>query len=133
MTRYSFANLDAWARKVQKRTDAIVKTSAQEVVSIAQTPRAKGGRMPVDTGFLRNSLQSSLQGSTGLTGPDSYVMIAASMEAGSRARFGWTAEYAAAVNNGARGRAGAHFVEGAADQWPQIVAKAVARAKALNP
>lgn len=139
MTAYTFANLDAWARQTKARMDAVVKGSTQEVCRIAQTPRGKGGRLPVDTGFLRNSFQSSLNGSTSLTGGDSYVLVAASMEAGDVAQFGWTAAYARRVNYGFVGadklgrnynQQGAHFLEGATVQWPGIVAAEVAKAKA---
>lgn len=142
MTNYSFSNLDAWARATQERMNAVVRGSTQEVARIAQTPRAKGGRMPVDTGTLRNSFMSSLNGSTGLTGPESFVMIAAQMEAGDVAEFGWggaAKEYARRVNYGFSGQdklgrtynqQGAHFLEGATMQWPAIVAAEVAKAKA---
>lgn len=139
MTAYSFSNLDAWARATKARMDAVVRGSAQEVARIAQTPEAKGGRMVVDTGFLRNSFQSSLNGSTALTGPESYVMVAARMEAGDVAEFGWSAVYGRRVNYGfvgtdSKGRTynqqGKHFLEGATMQWPSIVAAEVAKAKA---
>lgn len=139
MTNYTLANLDAWARATQERMNAVVRGSAQEVARRAQTPRAKGGRMPVDTGNLRNSFQSSLNGSTALTGPESYVMIAATMEAGDVAQFGWGAAYARRIEFGFTGQdslgrtynqQGAHFLSGAAADWPAIVAAEVAKAKA---
>jgi hypothetical protein len=130
MAKYSFANLDQWALKNQRWFDAVVKDAAQTVVGIMQTPKAKGGRMPVRTGKLRNSLKSSLSGGAGAIGPASYIMVAASMKGGDTATFTYTAEYAAPVNNGNRGRPGAHFVEGAADQWPVIVRQSVRKAKA---
>ena len=95
--------------------------------------------MRVDTGTLRNSFQSSLNGSTALTGPESYEMIAATMEAGDVAEFGWGVAYARRVNSGFTGtdalgrnynQQGAHFLEGATMQWPAIVAAEVAKAKA---
>ena len=139
MTTFSFANLDAWARQTEARMNAVIKGSTQEVARIAQTPKAKGGRMPVDTGMLRNSFQSSLNGSTSLSGGDSYVMVAASMKAGDVAQFGWTAAYARRINYGFVGedslgrsynQQGAHFLEGAAMQWPSIVAGEVTKAQA---
>lgn len=139
MTNYTLANLDAWARATQERMNAVVRGSAQEVCRIAQTPVSKGGRMVVDTGFLRNSFQSSLNGSTSLTGGDSYVLVAASMEAGDVAEFGWTAAYARRINYGftgqdSKGRTynqqGAHFLEGAAAEWQNIVRGEVAKAMA---
>lgn len=130
MARYRFAELGQWATKNKRRMDAVVKGSTQDVVAIAQTPKAKGGRMPVDTGFLRNSLMSSISGGLGVQGAASYVMVAAGMKGGDMATFQWTAEYARFVNDGANGRTGAFFLEGAADQWPQIVRRNVAKAKA---
>jgi hypothetical protein len=130
MATYTFANLDQWALKTERRIDAVVKDSTQSVVNVMQTPKAKGGRMPVDTGNLRNSLMSSLTGGAGQMGPASHIMVAASMKGGDTATFTYTAEYAKPVNNGRNGRPGAHFVEGAVDMWPALVRASVAKAKA---
>ena len=130
MTKYTFATLDQWTKKTEKRIDAVLKDATQSVVAVAQQTKAKGGRMPVDTGNLRNSLQSSVAGGAMGEGKESYIMVAGNMKGGDLATFTWTAEYAAAVNNGNRGRPGAHFVEGAVDQWPAIVRASIAKAKA---
>jgi len=130
MTKYTFAQLDQWTKKTEKRIDAVLKDATQSVVAVAQQTKAKGGRMPVDTGNLRNSLQSSIAGGASGEGASSYIMVAGNMKGGDLATFTWTAEYAAAVNNGNRGRPGAHFVEGAVDQWPAIVRASIAKAKA---
>jgi len=130
MVKYTFAQLDQWTKKTEKRIDAVLKDATQSVVAVAQQTKAKGGRMPVDTGNLRNSLQSSVAGGAMGEGASSYILAAAGMKGGDVATFTWTAEYAAAVNNGNRGRPGAHFVEGAVDQWPAIVRASIAKAKA---
>jgi len=117
-------------KKAEKRIDAVLKDATQSVIAVAQQTKAKGGRMPVDTGNLRNSLISSVAGGASGQGAESYIMAAAGMKGGDLATFTWTAEYAAAVNNGNRGRPGAHFVEGAVDQWPAIVRASIAKAKA---
>ena len=130
MVRYTFAQLDQWTKKTERRIDAVLKDATQSVVAVAQVTKAKGGRMPVDTGNLRNSLISSVAGGASGQGEESYIMAAAGMKGGDLATFTWTAEYAAAVNNGNRGRPGAHFVEGAVDQWPAIVRASIAKAKA---
>ena len=130
MVKYTFATLDQWVLKTEKRIDAVLKDATQSVVAVAQQTKAKGGRMPVDTGNLRNSLQSSVAGGASGEGKESYIMVAGNMKGGDVATFTWTAEYAAAVNNGNRGRPGAHFVEGAVDQWPAIVRSSIAKAKA---
>ena len=129
MTKYTFATLDQWTKKTEKRIDAVLKDATQSVVAVAQQTKAKGGRMPVITGNLRNSLQSSVAGGAMGEGASSYILVAAGMKGGDLATFTWTAEYAAAVNNGNRGRPGAHFVEGAVDQWPAIVRASIRKAK----
>ena len=63
-------------------------------------------------------------------GASSYILVAPQMKGGDVATFTWTAEYAAAVNNGNNGRPGAHFVEGAVDEWPAIVRASIRKAKA---
>ena len=133
MVQYRWATLDAWTKKTQRRIDAVLKDATQSVVAVAQVSRDKGGRMPVITGNLRNSLQSSVAGGASGEGKESYIMVAAGMKGGDLATFTWGNDdipYAAAVNNGARGRPGAHFVEGAVDQWPAIVRASIAKAKA---
>jgi len=130
MVKYRWSTLDQWTKKTEKRIDAVLKDATQSVVAVAQQTKAKGGRMPVDTGNLRNSLQSSVAGGASGEGEESYILVAAGMKGGDLATFTWTAEYAAAVNNGNRGRPGAHFVEGAVDQWPAIVRASIAKAKA---
>jgi hypothetical protein len=130
MARYTFAQLDQWTKKTEKRIDAVLKDATQSVIAVAQQTKAKGGRMPVDTGNLRNSLQSSVAGGASGEGKESYIMVAGNMKGGDVATFTWTAEYARPVNNGNRGRPGAHFVEGAVDQWPAIVRASIRKAKA---
>ena len=133
MVQYTWATLDQWTKKTQRRIDAVLKDATQSVVAVAQVTKAKGGRMPVDTGNLRNSLRSSVAGGAMGEGASSYIMVAGNMKGGDLATFTWGNDdvpYAAAVNNGNRGRPGAHFVEGAVDQWPAIVRASIAKAKA---
>tara|TARA_Y100000296_G_C5150888_1_gene246350 strand:- start:774 stop:1169 length:396 start_codon:yes stop_codon:yes gene_type:complete len=117
------ADLSRFRDKTKAKVTAVVKQSAQEVFAIAQKPIAQGGRMPVDTGFLRNSLQSSLNGSTYLKGPDSYTLAIAGMEAGDRMFGGWTADYAIHQEYGTSRMPGRFYMRGAAQQWQAVVAK----------
>jgi len=130
MANYRRVTVPQWALETKQRLDAVLKDATQSVVAVAQQTKAKGGRMPVDTGNLRNSLQSSVAGGAMSVGEESYILAAAGMKGGDLATFTWTAEYARPVNNGNRGRPGAHFVEGAVDQWPAIVRASTAKAKA---
>ena len=139
MVQYRWSTLDQWTKKTEKRIDAVLKDATQSVVAVAQQTKAKGGRMPVDTGNLRNSLQSSIAGGASGEGKSSHILVAPLMKGGDLATFTWTAEYARRVNNGFTGadslgrnysQVGAHFVEGAVDQWPAIVRASIAKAKA---
>ena len=133
MVQYRWSTLDQWTKKTEKRIDAVLKDATQSVVAVAQQTKAKGGRMPVDTGNLRNSLQSSVAGGAMGEGKESYIMVAGNMKGGDLATFTWGNDdvpYARPVNNGNRGRPGAHFVEGAVDQWPAIVRASIVKAKA---
>ena len=139
MVQYTFATLDAWTKKTERRIDAVLKDATQSAVAVAQVSRDKGGRMPVITNKLRGSLQSSIAGGASGEGEKSHILVAPLMKGGDLATFTWTAEYARRVNNGFTGpdslgrtynQAGAHFVEGAVDQWPAIVRASIAKAKA---
>jgi hypothetical protein len=126
------AQVSAWVAKSERRIEAVFKESAQEVFSIAQTPVARGGNMPVDTGFLRNSLVSGLNGSTSLSGPDAYTLAIAQAKLGDSVFGGWTANYARYVEYGAGGRTPRRFAGSAAEQWQRIVARNSARLRAMQ-
>lgn len=132
------ASVRAFTGKTKKEMRDVFVESVQDVVEIAQTPKAKGGRMPVVSSFLRNSLASGLNGSFTNEGAESYAVTLLGLELGDIARFAWTAPYAHRVHSGFSGtdslgrtyeQAGAFFVDGAAAQWPQIVEKWAAKVK----
>jgi len=129
MVQYTFAALDQWTKKTEKRIDAVLKDAAQSVIAVAQTSKEHGGRMPVITNKLRGSLQSSIAGGASGEGESSHILVAPLMKGGDLATFTWTAKYARPVNNGRNGRPGARFVEGAVDQWPAIVRASIRKAK----
>lgn len=122
------AQVNRLVRKTKRNMSALVRASVQDVVDMAQTPVAKGGRMRIDTGFLRLSGKMSLTGMP--TGPvrgekggsyssgDSNATVVASLGAwqiGVTIYFGWTAEYARyrELYDG--------FLATALQEWPRIV------------
>lgn len=124
------ANFEAQVSDIVRRSniklDAVIKGSLQDLVIEANTPVAKGGKMRVDTGFLRASGHMSLTGMP--SGPsrgddketyapsDSNVALTlAGVEAGQTVYFGWTAAYAAARES----KDG--FLESALQNWQKIV------------
>jgi hypothetical protein len=128
------ADLQRFSKRVQARALDVARESIQDVIDDAQTPKAKGGRMPVQTGFLRNSIASGLNGVTfptrprpqgqeslGDPDPTSYTLTIGQLDLGDVARFAWTAEYAIFQELGTSAFAGNHFVGVAAAKWPQFV------------
>lgn len=142
MTKYSFAQLDRWVAKTQRRTSAVLKQATNDMLrdveivpGISRGGSRKRGTIPRDLGALANSLQSSLQGTTSLSqsGQQSYVMVAGAFEGGDVATFTWgggAAPHARAVHYGARGVPGTFWVDVAAGKWPGYVRSATTRAKA---
>lgn len=130
------AQIDAWCSKVEARREAVFKQSAQDVIDAAQVPTAKGGRMRVDTGFLRASGRASTSGLPGLeenpyTEPnsvnwadDDVSLVIAGARPGQPIFFGWAANYAR-IRESYDG-----FRAHAALQWQAIVKRNVAKAKA---
>lgn len=112
----------------QKRLEATLKASAQDVADEITLPVAKGGRMRVKTGFLRSSLMASTASMPSIN-PDgrpvegeTYDLDASSIEAviigaklGDTIYLGFTAAYARPREYKDA------FVEGALLQWQQIV------------
>lgn len=134
MSKNFSAQIDDFVLKTEKRMLALVRQSTQEVIDVAQTPVAKGGRMRVDTGFLRASGQISLNGMP--SGPvrgdpdQSYdfddgvtVLQLAKVELGNSIFFGWTANYAKYRE------AYDGFLSTAVQQWPDIVKRVAAEIK----
>lgn len=144
MARQRFSvQVDAWVTKTKARMEAVRKESAQRVVEIMQTPGPSvanpgatgGGRMPIDSGFLR----SSLQGVIGDTLPPvrfkpngdrkhSYDggqvnLVIAGSTLGDIIVVAYTANYAKFVE------ARYAFVRLASQQWPRVVEEVVREAK----
>lgn len=131
MTVYTFDNLAAFGEKVVRNATRVTANAAQDVFREAQKPKAKGGRMPVDKGQLRNSLTMSANGSGGLTGESSYVLALANMKPGDTIQGGWTAAHALRQEKGFVGQdklgrtynqAGNFFMRSAAARWQEFVA-----------
>lgn len=124
------AQLKDFAGLTSAKLELVVKQSAQDMFSDAQNPKALGGNLPVDTGFLRNSFVSALNGQGSVTGPDAYALTIAGMELGDSVFGGWTAEYARHVEYGTSKMAGSFFALRAAQNWPAIVARNAQKARA---
>jgi len=138
MAETSFsAQIDAWVNKVEGAAEAIFKESMQELVATAQS------RVPVDTGFMKNSLLASTammppidpgsKPEPGATYPYTGTEISAAIsgtELGDTVYLGYTAAYARRLEFGFDGvdslgrvyrQQPLAFVRLAAQDWANIV------------
>ena len=118
------AQVAEFERKTLAKLLRIIRIAAQDVFADAQKPVGEGGRMPVDTGFLRNTAQSGLNGFTIGEGPDAYVLSLAQMNIGDTVYIVWTAEYARHVEYGTTRMPARFFMRGAAQKWQMFVNQA---------
>lgn len=141
MAQGSFTGVvTAWVAQTKARQIAVRNESAQRVVEIMQTPVAAGGRMRVDTGFLRASLVAingdALPSQVIHPGGQSYTydggqtsLVIAGADLTDTLTFVYTANYARPREYGARGQPGDRFVGLAAQQWQRVVTEVVAEAQ----
>lgn len=136
-------SIGEWAKQTQDRIEAVHKRSVELLADEMIRTKPNGGRVPVDTGNLARSLLASQQSmpKTSDTVPSGMDVgaFAATMDVSKPTWLGYQARYARRINSGFVGadslgrvfnQSGAHFVEGAIAQWPQLVAAAVADVKA---
>jgi hypothetical protein len=127
-----YAEVSDWAAQYHTAAAAILRQAAQETVNIAQRPRSEGGRMRVDTGFLRASLMASTsamprinpsarptEGGTYQVADISAALL--NFQMGETLYIGYTASYAAYREYGTRGQPPDAFVRLAAQRWPATV------------
>jgi hypothetical protein len=133
------AQVDEWARKSEARMIAVVRDAAQKTVDMMQKPTAKGGNMPVDTGFLRNSLQAGINapkvgpsvnpGNPVAQNDGDIVLAIQGVEPGDTLYLTYSANYARFVEYGANGRPGRGFVRLATQKWKRTVAASAIEAR----
>ena len=99
MANYTLATLNEWAQKSEERMEATIKTALQDMHEDVQQPIAKGGRMPVDTGFLRNSAGAALNSAPATGSANAVGVVINRLQIGDVFQFGWGANYAPYMNN----------------------------------
>lgn len=122
------ASIDEWVKLSDARMRAVFQQSAQDLGEAVNTPKAKGGRLPVDTGFLRASFGADINSvprGSGGTDFDIQPLILAIQRAvlGDAILFGYSANYAK-VQEAKNG-----FIRLNVQNWPSIVSKAVKKVK----
>lgn len=135
------SDVKAFAAKAKLRSLAIFRESTNRVLREASIPEARGGHMPVDTSFLRNSSRAATGGMPS-SSSEEPVLVYARMSLGDTVYTGWTAVYALRqeygfVGEDSLGRSynqrGKGFMRGAIQQWQQIVTKVAAEVDARYP
>lgn len=121
--RKFIADVEAFADKTAKQMLRVAKQSLQDTVRYAQRTVADGGDMPVDTGFLRNSLVTEVRGATVGEGADSYVLGLSALQLGDPFAVVWTADYAVPRHYMVGvGQGGGLWRDKAAQKWSGFVA-----------
>lgn len=131
MAKNFSAQVDDIVKRNQEKLSALARQSTNDLVNIVQTPVAKGGKMRVDTGFLRASGQMSLTGvpqgpvrgdpdqTYESAGESSVIASLAAFQLGMSIFFGWTANYAR-IRETYDG-----FLDAGLQRWQEIVDKNV--------
>lgn len=126
----------AFQRKAEKAMVATLKDAAQELSEQANESRFKGGNMPIDFGFLRNSYvgalnsipegESERQGNYRAADFDMTPALLAinSVKLGDRLVLGWSANYAKHME------AKYSFMRLAAQDWSQICKRSAKKMRA---
>ena len=121
------SDVSKFVRSCDVRMEGAFKESVQRVIDQAEKPRAKGGNMPVDTGYLRNSGMAEIgrlpSGEPSKGNQAESTLKIAKAKPGETIYYGWTAAYARAMEH----RYG--FMRLAVSQWQRIVKEVAAEMK----
>ena len=136
-TKLNFgAQVDSWVRESEQRMLAVFRESTQRTISLAQEA------VPVDTGFLRASIQASLSAMPTIAEEKSggsakknakalakfdntVVLTIAGAKLGQTIYVGYTASYAIYVEYGTSKMSPRPYVGLAAAQWSRTVSQVV--------
>lgn len=124
-------DIKAHTEKARKRLAYVAKTATLAVCNDARDPIAKSGRMPVDTGNLRNSMVASLsgipmgetEGNENKSGDDVAAMLVRWKPGQTLFYAGFPPKYARAMER----RYG--YMRGAVIKWGDYVRKAAKEAQ----
>lgn len=152
MAGWTGADPTRWASLSERKLEAVLRNSVQELAKVASTTIPNGGRVPVKTGNLARSVVVSNTPPVTKDGPftGSYSDGIADIKIGGTIYIGYQAKYSRRMNYGFVGtdsagryygssqavittgysnRTGYGFAESAAAQWSAIVARQTAKLK----
>lgn len=137
--------IDSWTKETEQRMTAVWRQSIDDLAEVMNRTRANGGRLPHLTGNLMRSLLASTSAMPATGEPGAQYagtdigLTTSGLQLDQTIWIGYQAIYARRLNYGFVGedslgrnynQAGAHFVEGAIAEWPNIVRMAVSKIKA---
>ena len=109
------AQVEAWAAKSKGGMKRIAVGATKAVIDDMQRPKSSGGRLPVKTGRLRDSLETRIDGA--VSGLGAFTL-------GRTIRAAYTVDYAVHQEYGTRHFDGNLFREGAVMKWQRFVSRA---------
>ena len=128
------AIIDDFVKETPERAEAVIKESTQDLSEAMNRSRSKGGRMRVETGFLRASQTASVGSMPKINpnakpagngafseNPSQITFTITGWDLKRSLYIGYTAAYAAHRELGANGQPGDHFVLGAAQRWQEFI------------
>ena len=121
----------AWTAKVKRRMRFVVIHACNDLLDDMQTPVGAGGRLPVLTGRLRESLRVRV-GTAAATGATAYKAVLPNYKLGNYIMAAYTVPYARIAEYGSRNRTGRLFRAGAVRKWPSLVEQAVLKARRVK-
>lgn len=123
----------AWQRKAERAMTATLRESAQDLTEEALRPKAKGGRLPVDTGALRNSFTAAVNSTP--RGPSTAEGLPTDFDARplilaiNKVNLGDRLAIGTAMNYGKIQEAKNGFIRLTAQSWPTITERAARRVR----
>ncbi|RVJ77549.1 hypothetical protein [Sinorhizobium meliloti] len=140
------AQVSEWVQAEKEREAAVLRTAAQMVANNVRRSVAEGGRIPVDTGNLKNSLMASTstmprvdEGEREYPDQSGEIeLIISNLDVGETLYLGFQAAYGPRMNYGFVGQdslgrvynqQGFGFVDAEAQIWPQTVKEAEAKVR----
>lgn len=128
--RKFIADVEQFAKLTSEDLLRVARQSMQDTVRDAQTPVAQGGSMPVDSGFLRNSLVTEVNARPVSEGADSFLLGISQLELGDTLSVAWTADYAVPRHYAVGvGQGGGLWRDMAAQKWEMTVRKNARRVR----
>jgi hypothetical protein len=123
----------AWQRKAEAAMTATLKEAAQDLTEKMLTPKAKGGRMGVDTGALRNSFAGAVnsipRGPSTPEGVPTDFDLQPLVLAINRVKLGDRLAIGTAMNYGKYHEAQTAFVRANVQNWDTIAAQSARKVR----